>query len=376
MEYKYRQTPISRRPLNTKIIMYRLLAGLLVVYAFGLFKAYQWGSAYFINTILLLVVSLVVGTLTEVVFALACKKNVIEHLTSSFHYITCVILVLIVPCNTSLYVIGVGTFISLFFGKLVFGGFGQNVFNPAGVGKAVMSTSFSGKIVIDAISSPTVTTAFANMNWISDKTNYLALINSYGGMKSILFGDYFGAIGETCTLLILLVGIALALLDVIDWRIPAVYIGTMFVGSLIVGLTHGLGISYALAFISTGGIAFGGVFMLTDPVTNPQTRPGKMLFAAIAALLTVLIRFLGNLPEGVVFSILIVNMLSPTIDELFGYKQIIAYKRNSIIVIVSIVVTILVTAIVGSNVTPGVYKSDAVIQNRTYIVNKGGAENE
>lgn len=358
MEFKYKTTPMHRRPLDTSKIMIRLLIGLMVVYVYGLYNASKWGSAYLINGILLLVVSLVVGTITEVLFALACKKDLKEYLRTSFYYITCVILVLTVPANASLYVMGVATFIALFFGKLVFGGFGQNVFNPAAVGRAVIGTSFAGKVALDAVTSPTVTAALANMNWIGNTDNYLALLNNYGGLSNILVGNYFGAIGETCTLLIIAVGIVLAIVDVIDWRIPVTYLGVMFVGTAIVGLVNGLGLAYPIAFISTGGAAFGAVFMLTDPVTDPQSRPAKIIFATVAAILTVLIRFLGNLPEGVVFSILLANMLSPTIDAIFSDKQIVAYRRNVIIVVSTVLAAILVVFLVGNSVEPGTYKTE------------------
>ena len=355
MEYKFKATPLQRRPLNTNTIMVRLLIGLLVVYAFGLFNAAKWGTEYLINAILLLVVSLAVGTIVEVLFALACKKKPLEFLSTSFHYITCIILVLTVPANTSLYAMGMATALALFFGKLVFGGFGQNIFNPAGVGRAIIATSFTGKVALDAVTSPTITTAIANMNWVSNAENYLKLVNHYGGLGSIASGTYFGALGETSTILLLVVGAALAFFDVLDWRIPATYLGVMFVGSAIVGFSHGLGIDYAITFISTGGAAFCGVFMLTDPVTNPQTRPGKVLFATIAALITVLIRFLGNLPEGAVFSVLLVNLLSPTIDRLFSYKQIVKYTKTKIIVFSSLVAAILIVAVAGSSLTPGTF---------------------
>lgn len=376
MEYIYKTTPMHRRPLNTNKIMLRLLAGLLVVYAYGLYNASKWGKEYVINAILLLVVSLVVGTIVEVLFALACKKNVLEHLGSSFHYITCIILVLTVPANTSLYVMGVASALALFFGKLVFGGFGQNVFNPAGVGRAIIGTSFAGKVALDAVTSPTITTSLANMNWVSSPSNYLPLVEEFGGLGAIVGGSYFGAIGETCTLLILVVGIVLSIIDVIDWRIPLTYLGVLFVGAYIIGLKNGLGIDYPIVFISTGGAAFGAVFMLTDPVTNPQSRPGKILFATIAALLTVLIRFLGNLPEGVVFSILIVNMLSPTIDQVFGYKQIDTYKRTKIITFASLIATVLIIALVGTSVEQGVYKAPVPEEEAGASESTGASETE
>lgn len=356
MEFKFKATPMTRRPLNTNQIMIRLLIGLLVVYGYGLYNASQLGREYLINAILLLVVSLAVGTVTEIVFALVCKQKPWEFLKKSFHYITCIILVLTVPANTSLYAIGVATFIALFFGKLVFGGFGQNIFNPAGVGRAVIATSFAGRVAIDAVTSPTIATAFSKINWISDANNYLPLLREYGGIGQLILGRPTGAIGETF-IVVIIVGIFLSIFDVIDWHIPVTYIGLCFAGAAIMGAYRGLGIDYALAFVASGGIAFGGVFMLTDPVTNPQTRPGKIVFAAIAALLTVIIRFLGNLPEGVVFSILLVNILAPAIDVFFASKQIAAYERNIAVVFGTILVVLIAISYIGASTTPGTYVS-------------------
>ena len=360
MEYKFKATPMARRTLNTERIMLRLFIGLLVVYAYGLYNAYLINVGCLINAILLLVVSLVVGTITEVIFALATKQKPLTFLRKSFHYITCLILVLTVPPYTSLYAMAIATFVALFFGKLVFGGFGQNVFNPAGVGRAIIATSFAGMVTADALTSPTIATAFAGMNWVGDARNYLTLLYNYNGLGSLLLGRCTGAIGESF-IIVIIVGIFLAIFDVIDWRIPATYIGIIFAGSWIIGISHGLGIDYALAFTASGGVAFGGVFMLTDPVTNPQTRPGKIVFSAIAALLTVLIRFLGNLPEGVVFSILLVNMLAPSIDIIFSSKQVVAYKRNLGIVFGTIAAVIIIISCVGIFAEPKEYKTSANI---------------
>ena len=355
MEYKYKATPMARRPLNTGHIMLCFLAGLLIVYVYGLYNAYLISVGCFINAILLLAVSLVVGTITEMVFAIATKQNPLTFPRKSFHAITCLVLVLTVPPYTSLYAIAIATFVALFFGKLVFGGFGQNIFNPAGVGRAVIATSFAGKVTADAITSPTIATAFAGMNWVGDAKNYLTLLYNYNGLGSILLGRGTGAIGESF-IIVIIVGILLSLIDVIDWRIPVTYIGIIFIGSWIIGISHGLGIDYALAFTASGGVAFGGVFMLTDPVTNPQTRPGKIVFSAIAALLTVLIRFLGNLPEGVIFSILLVNILSPAIDIIFSSKQVVAYKRNLGIVFGTVAAVLLIVICIGIFTKPKDYK--------------------
>ena len=96
-------------------------------------------------------------------------------------------------------------------------------------------------------------------------------------------------------------------------------------------MTHGLGIEYALFHLCTGGAVFGAVFMLTDPVTNPNTRAGRIVFAALAGILTMTIRLMANLPEGVLYSILLVNILTPVIDKYFDGKQVLREKKNQYI---------------------------------------------
>lgn len=357
MEFKFKSTPMPRRSLSTKKIMLRLLIGLLAVYAFGLYNSYRIGGTdYLVNAILLMVVAIACSFAAEIVYALMIKEPIKEIISTSFPLITPVILVLTVTPNTSLYAIAIATLIAVVFGKLVFGGFGQNIFNPAAVGRAVIIQSFAGVVALDAVSGATITSQFAKLNWICDPNSFLAFVESCGGLSNIVLGLYEGAIGETSTLLILAVAIFYAIYDVIDWRIPATYLGIMFGAATIAGLVNGLGIDYALVFVSTGGAAFAGVFMLTDPVTNPQTRPGKIVFAALAALFTVAIRLLANLPEGVVFSILLVNILSPAIDKLFSTKQIDSIKRNIAITFGTIAIALVCGILIIANVTPGKYE--------------------
>ena len=358
MEFKFKATPMPRRPLTTSKIMLRLCIGLMIVYAYGLFQSYRYGINYLINGILLLLVSEAVSYACEAVYALMIKDKILNIFKTSFPYITPLILVLTVPVNTSLYVMGISTLLAVVFGKLVFGGFGQNIFNPAAVGRAIIATSFAGVVALDAISSPTVTTVVANASWVTDPGSFYYMLKDFGGLGSVVTGNYFGALGETNTLLIIIVGILLSVFDVIDYRIPLTYLGVMFLGATAIALLSGLGIDYPITFVSTGGAAFAAVFMLTDPVTNPQTRPGKIVFSALAALFTIAIRFLGNLPEGVVFSILLVNMLSPTINRIFANKQVDSIKRNIIITFGTVVVSILILTIIGTSVEKGTYKEN------------------
>ena len=354
-EYKFRATPMFRRKLNTKTVMTHLLFGLIVIYLFGLYNSFLLGIEYFVHALLMLVFALLGGVGTEAIYALVLKKDVKEFLSTSFPWITCFILVEIVPCDTSLYAIFISSILAIFFGKLVFGGFGQNTFNPAAVGRCFITTSFVSISSVDLITSSTPTASFASSSWLMTKEGFEAFLNQYGGLSNLFLGNYFGALGETSALIIIVLLIIFLADGVVDWRVPLTYITVCFISSFIIGEVNGLGIRYALAFICTGGLLYGAVFMLTDPVTSPFSVPGRMVFACVAALVTCLIRFLGNLPEGVCYGILIANMLSPLIDKIFSCKQIDKYKRNSIITYVTIIVTIIGITLAGLSITPSTY---------------------
>ena len=163
MEIKYKSNPNYRRPLTTAKIMAYLLVALLVVYAFGLFNAYNLGGMALLgNAVLLMVVAVAVTLVTEAVWAKVLKQDIKKYITNSFGWITAVILVLCVKADTSPYAIGVATFIAIFFGKLVFGGFGQNIFNPAAVGRAVIISSFAGSKIADAMTGATPTATLSS----------------------------------------------------------------------------------------------------------------------------------------------------------------------------------------------------------------------
>ena len=350
MAFKYKVGPHYKQKLSTQSIMMHLTIGLLVVYAFALFKAFTLGSAYLVNAIVLMVTSVAVALVTESIWALATKKKVVSYLKTSFGWITAIILTLMVPVNTEPYALAVATFIAIFFGKLVFGGFGQNVFNPAAVGRAVIFASFAGSISADLVTTATPTATIAGAGWLMTAENFSTFLNDFGGLGNLFFGTYNGAMGETSTLLILLVGIYLACKEVIDYRVPVTYLTTIFLSALVIGLTNGLGgtaFSYALFHILTGGAVFGAVFMLTDPVTNPNTRAGRMVFAVVAAFFTMLIRLCANLPEGVLYSILLANILTPVIEKVFDGKQTLLEKRNLKIVVSTFVVGVIAISCLG-----------------------------
>lgn len=347
MKLLFKVSPNYRQKQSTKQIMMELTLGLLVVFAFTLFYyATKLGSAYALKAILIVLVSCVVALLTEVIWCLITKNKILDYLKGSFPLVTAIIFALTLPVGTPLYVVGVGSFFAIFFGKLIFGGFGQNIFNPAGVGRAVVAASFANKlytyladasgnvlsgsgIISDAISTATPMSYMASQfNWMIEKPELMdKLYQEFGGLGNMFVGFYQGALGETSVLIIALVGIVLAIRKVIDWKVPVVYVGSVFVFACFISLGLGFDIRYPLFHVLTGGLLFGAVFMATDPVTNPTSNAGRIIYALGCGFFTVLIRIKANLPEGVLYSILLMNMLTPMIEKACDGNQIKLFKR-------------------------------------------------
>ena len=330
MKFTFKPSPNYHNGQTTQKIMIELSLGLLVVYAFSLYYYFtEFGADYGIRVLGLLAVAIVTASVTEIIWFACTKKNIMKGLQGSFPFVTAIILTLMVPVNTSYYALAISTFIAIFFGKLVFGGFGQNIFNPAAVGRAVLLSSFAGSVALDFATGPTPTGAMASAGWMtSSQAAFDTFVANFGGMQNMFIGLYPGSLGETSALIIILVGIYLAIRKVIDWRVPVTYIGTMFVLTFMLGAMHGQGLYYPLFHVLSGGALFGAVFMMTDPVTNPTSATGRIIFAMGCAIITVVIRIKANLPEGVLYSILLMNMLTPAIEKLTDGQQIKMMKKN------------------------------------------------
>ena len=257
--------------------------------------------------------------------------------------------------------------------KLLFGGFGQNIFNPAAVGRAVIFAAFTG-VSTNIITSATPTTVMATTyHWLPSNASVLdTFLDQFGGFFGLALGTYAGAIGETFTILILIMGVILSIRQIIDWRVPVVYLGTIFVLTAIVALLTGIDsyhgvpgfIWYPVLHLVTGGVVFGGVFMLTDPVTSPTSASGRVMFAMGAAIITVLIRLKANLPEGCLYSILLMNMFTPWIESIFDGKQLELVKKSRIGFICLAIIGLAVSFYAASSIekVDSVACNDAVIQ--------------
>ena len=368
MKYIFKPAPNYKGEYSTPKIMTMLLVGLLLVLGFSFYNAYTMGMDVLIHVVILTVASAITSVAIEVIYALIIKQKPVDFLKSSFPLITSLILVLISPVNASVYSIIICTTGAIILGKLIFGGFGQNIFNPAGVGRAIFLVSFASASV-DVVSGATPIQSLAKLGWAPSASQFSGLVEEFGGIGNLFFGNYYGAIGETSVLVMLLVGVYLAFKRVIDYRIPVIYLSTIFICGLIIGFTNGLSVDYALFHVLTGGAVFGAIFMLTDPVTNPMTRSGKVMFALGAAFITVVIRIQGQYDEGVLFSILIMNMLTPVIDRMLLGQQYARLHKN----ILAIVVIAAIGFATVFGISTNLKNTDtAVVETNNNIVLVGG----
>ena len=219
--------------------------------------------------------------------------------------VTGLLLALNLSTNVAIWQCVVGTVFAIVVVKCLFGGLGKNFANPAITGRVFMLLAFSSvaggakPAVVELVSSATPLELLAQG------------AEDAPGLMELFLGLHGGAIGETCCLALLLGFAWLLFRRVIKWHVPVIFIGTVFVLYLVFTGSFQM----ALAEILAGGLFIGAIFMATDYVTSPITLKGKMVFALGCGLVTFIIRYFCAYPEGVSFSILAMNILTPYIEK-------------------------------------------------------------
>ncbi|MEW6088006.1 MAG: RnfABCDGE type electron transport complex subunit D [bacterium] len=258
--------------------------------------------------------------------------------------VTGILLAYCLPPSVPLWVAGIGAVTAIALVKNLFGGLGYNIFNPALAARAILVASWPvamtlyiapkmGSISlldgIDGITSATPLTLIKeSYNYLADTTNLdpekivqmkrnILDLGNKDLWLNLFTGVKGGSLGETSNLALLSGGCYLLIKKIIDWRVPVTFIGTVLIFSLVLGRNP-------VFNILSGGLFLGAFFMATDYVTSPVTPVGRLIFGVCCGLFVVLIRFYGGYPEGVCYSILIMNMLVPAIDKFtipktFGY---------------------------------------------------------
>lgn len=258
----------------------------------------------------LLIIAVSVGFCigTEAIIKVIRKRKVTVKDGSGL--ITGLLLGLIIPPNFSLSSTALGAIVAIAIGKEVFGGLGYNIFNPALVGRAFLQAAFpvpmttwiTPNYAVDGVSSATPLSAFKFDSIISDN-------------QSLLLGNVGGSIGETSAIAVLIGGLFLIIIGVVNWRVPIASILGIIVFGGIFWLTDPISYPTPIFHLLAGGFLFGAIFMATDWVTSPLTAKGMWIYGFGISFVLILIRLFGGLPEGVMYSILLLNGFVPLINK-------------------------------------------------------------
>lgn len=311
MNFKSGTSPFIRDNDATVIRMMRnVLIALIPVVGSALF-------VYKLDYLLVLIASLVAVLIPEIIDnKIRKQENTIANFSAM---ITAVIYSLTLPVGIQLWIVILGGVFAILFAKILFGGLGNNIFNPAVIGRVFILISFGGVTniptdVVDGVASATPMGAFANEAAGMIGSVNLAAVQGDYSLSQLFFGGSIGAYGEVFRFAIILGAIWLIYTKAADFRVMASSLLMFFVMAILYGIGNGLPSSFALYQLLSGGLLFGCVFMATDPVTGPATRPSRVVFGLLIGGITFIIRIYGAYVEGMAFAILIMNMFAPLLD--------------------------------------------------------------
>ncbi len=298
-----------------EVIIALVPAGLAAAYFFGL------------RAITVILISVISCVLFEKLYQKIVKQPDTTYDLSAV--VTGVLLAYNLPASVPFWVPIIGSLFAIMLVKMLFGGLGQNFMNPALSARAFLQNAFPKEMVawtepvrslgfVDTVSTATPLNALKlNPDFVPKSTDYM----------NALIGNIGGCLGETCAILLLLGGIYLIVRKIISWRTPVSYIATFMVLVLIFG-RDGLFTGFAFYEVLVGGIMLGAFFMATDYSSSPITPKGQIIMGLGCGILTFVIRVFGGYPEGVCYSILLMNLAVPLIDR-FTKPRVYGVKKEA-----------------------------------------------
>ncbi len=295
------------------------------------------GSIYFFGARALWLV--LIGVISAVITEAACQKARRKPVTVSdgSAAVTGILLVFCLPPGVPWWLPAVGSAFAIAVGKQVFGGLGHNPFNPALLGRAFLLASWPLHMTtawrapsmgtlsgIDAVTNATPLSmlkeaqkvladpAATTEQMVQAREALSQLSSAYG---NLFFGNVGGSLGETSVILLLIGGLYLLFKRYIGWKIPLTFMASVMIITGIFGGSNGLFTGDSLFHLLSGGLVLGAFFMATDMVTTPVTFRGRLIFGTGCGVITSVIRLAGGYPEGVCYSILLMNAFTPLIDR-------------------------------------------------------------
>jgi electron transport complex protein RnfD len=304
-------SPTGRVVESTRRIMYSVSLTLLPALAVSVW-VFGW------EAVRVLVLSAVFCIGLEAIIARMVSYK-IDFLDGS-SLLTGILLAMNLPSNAPWWLILIGSLVAIIIGKQVFGGLGQNVFNPALVARVFLLISFP----VEMTSWPK---PFAGVDATTGATP-LGILKTEGvgaladsNLADLAMGSMGGSLGEISALALMLGAVYMFFKRYITWEIPILFIGTVFVFSGIFWLIDPNKYADPTFHILTGGVFLGAFYMATDMVTSPLTFRGRLIFGIGCGLFTIIIRLFGSYPEGVSFAILLMNAMVPLLDKYFPDKK-------------------------------------------------------
>lgn len=294
---------LSDITFSTRRMMTDVLIALVPLIAMSLFM-FRW---YAIKQ---LVVCIVACLASEALFVSMRGKRI--TLADCSAAVTGIILALSLPATAPWYVGALASFVAMGIGKIIFGGLGMNIFNPAMVGRAFVMVAFAGLMNAGAYENPA---------YMLDAISQATPMNAFKGsgittsIFDLFFGFTNGSIGETSALAAIIGGTFLCIRGTASWHIPAGVISAVIVLAGAADFSAGANGHLLLHHLLGGALLFGAFFIATDPVTSPLTPVGKFIFGAGVGSLVMLIRVFSGYPEGVMFAILLMNAVTPLINR-------------------------------------------------------------
>lgn len=265
-----------------------------------------------VRSLLVILTSVAAAVLAELLFCLACKREITIYDLSAV--VSGLILALSLPVTMPLWQVAVGAVFAIIIVKCIFGGIGQNFANPAVTARVFMIIAFSKTVAATATPK--------GVDAVSSATPLVILEGTAKGelpsIIDMLLGKRAGAIGETCVVALVIGGLYLMIKRVISWHTPVAFIASTFIFILIFTGDPKTALYHTLL----GGLFIGAIFMATDYSTTPTNTMGKVVFGIGAGFITSVIRIWGSLPEGVSYAILLMNILTPYIEKLTRKKPL------------------------------------------------------
>ena len=270
------------------------------------FSVYLFG----LGSIIVLLTSVLGCVITEYLiqrFMIGGKVTI----TNGSAVITGLLLAMNVPSNLPIWIILIGCVVAIGLGKYAFGGLGQNIFNPAILGRVFLLISFPQQMTswpLPMVNRESYLDAATGATMLGQmKMGELSPENV--DIMNIFIGNMGGSLGEMSAIALIIGGLYMLMRGIITWHIPVTMIGTVALFSLCMGINP-------LVSVLSGGVLLGAIFMATDYVTSPMTRRGQVMYGMMIGLITMVIRLWGAYPEGVSFAILIMNGFTPLINKL------------------------------------------------------------